>query len=29
MGYCAFKAAKEQGLGHEIPSEWFLQDIKP
>jgi alanine dehydrogenase len=29
MGYCAFKAAKEKGLGHEIPSEWFLQDIKP
>jgi alanine dehydrogenase len=29
MGYCAFKAAREKGLGHEIPSEWFLQDIKP
>jgi ornithine cyclodeaminase/alanine dehydrogenase-like protein (mu-crystallin family) len=29
MGYCAYKAAKESGLGHEIPSEWFLQDIKP
>src|SRR6266498_2690909 len=29
MGYCAYKAAKEKGLGHEIPSEWFLQDIKP
>lgn len=29
MGYCAYKAAKEQGLGHEIPSEWFMQDIKP
>jgi ornithine cyclodeaminase/alanine dehydrogenase-like protein (mu-crystallin family) len=29
MGYCAYKAAKEKGLGREIPSEWFLQDIKP
>jgi alanine dehydrogenase len=29
MGYCAFKGAREKGLGHEIPSEWFLQDIKP
>jgi alanine dehydrogenase len=29
MGYCAYKAAKEKGLGHDIPSEWFMQDIKP
>jgi alanine dehydrogenase len=29
MGYCAYKTAREKGLGHEIPSEWFLQDIKP
>jgi alanine dehydrogenase len=29
MGYCAYKAAKEKGLGKEIPSEWFMQDIKP
>lgn len=29
MGYCAYKGAKEKGLGHEIPSDWFLQDIKP
>jgi len=29
MGYCAYKAAKEKGLGHEIPTDWFLQDIKP
>ena len=29
MGYCAYKAAKDRGLGHEIPTEWFLQDIKP
>ena len=29
MGYCAYKAARENGLGHEIPSDWFLQSIKP
>jgi ornithine cyclodeaminase/alanine dehydrogenase-like protein (mu-crystallin family) len=29
MGYCAYKAAKAKGLGHEIPSDWFMQDIKP
>ena len=29
MGYCAYKAAKENGMGHEIPSDWFMQDIKP
>jgi alanine dehydrogenase len=29
MGYCAYRAAKEKGLGHEIPTKWFLQDIKP
>jgi alanine dehydrogenase len=29
MGYCAYKGAKERGLGREIPTEWFLQDIKP
>lgn len=29
IGYCAYKAAKEKGLGHDIPSEWFMQDIKP
>ncbi len=29
MSYCAYRAAKENGMGHEIPSEWFLQDIKP
>ena len=29
MGYCAYKAAKEKGLGNEIPTDWFLQDIKP
>jgi ornithine cyclodeaminase/alanine dehydrogenase-like protein (mu-crystallin family) len=29
MGYCAYRSAKEKGLGREIPTEWFLQDIKP
>jgi ornithine cyclodeaminase/alanine dehydrogenase-like protein (mu-crystallin family) len=29
MGYCAYKGAKEQGLGRELASEWFMQDIKP
>jgi alanine dehydrogenase len=29
MGYCAYSVAKEKGLGREIPSEWFMQDIKP
>jgi len=29
MGYCAYRAAKEMGLGKEIPTDWFLQDIKP
>ena len=29
MGYCAYRAAKEKGLGHEIPTDWFLQDTKP
>jgi ornithine cyclodeaminase/alanine dehydrogenase-like protein (mu-crystallin family) len=29
IGYCAYKAAKENGLGREIPTDWFLQDIKP
>ncbi len=29
MGYCAYHGAKEKGLGREIPTDWFLQDIKP
>jgi len=29
MGYCAHRAAKERGLGKEIPTDWLLQDIKP
>jgi ornithine cyclodeaminase/alanine dehydrogenase-like protein (mu-crystallin family) len=29
MGYCAYTGARQKGLGREIPTEWFLQDIKP
>jgi ornithine cyclodeaminase/alanine dehydrogenase-like protein (mu-crystallin family) len=29
MGYSAYRACKEKDLGKEIPTEWFLQDIKP
>jgi ornithine cyclodeaminase/alanine dehydrogenase-like protein (mu-crystallin family) len=29
MGYCAYTGAKKKGLGKEIPTDWFLQDIKP
>jgi ornithine cyclodeaminase/alanine dehydrogenase-like protein (mu-crystallin family) len=29
LGYCAYQGAKGKGLGHDIPTEWFLQDIKP
>jgi ornithine cyclodeaminase/alanine dehydrogenase-like protein (mu-crystallin family) len=29
LGYCAYRSAKGNGLGHEVPTDWFLQDIKP
>ena len=29
IGYAAFEAASEKGLGCRVPDEWFLQDIKP
>jgi ornithine cyclodeaminase/alanine dehydrogenase-like protein (mu-crystallin family) len=29
IGYCAYKVAKQNGSGREIPTDWFLQDIKP
>lgn len=29
LGYLAYRSAKEKGLGKEIPTDWFLQDIKP
>jgi ornithine cyclodeaminase/alanine dehydrogenase-like protein (mu-crystallin family) len=29
MGHCVHESAKKKGLGREIPTEWFLQDVKP
>lgn len=29
MGHCILEAAEKMGLGREVPSDWFLQDIKP
>lgn len=29
LGHCIFRAAKTMGLGREVPTDWFLQDIKP
>jgi ornithine cyclodeaminase/alanine dehydrogenase-like protein (mu-crystallin family) len=29
LGYCAYRGARKMGLGRELPTEWFLQDIKP
>lgn len=29
MGHCILKAAEKMGLGKEISTDWFLQDIKP
>lgn len=29
LGYCMYRRAKEKGLGREVPTDWFLQDIKP
>jgi ornithine cyclodeaminase/alanine dehydrogenase-like protein (mu-crystallin family) len=29
LGYCAYRGAQAKGLGREIPSDWFLQSIKP
>ena len=29
MGYCVYRRAKQMGMGREIPTDWFLQDIKP
>ncbi|HTJ99472.1 MAG TPA: ornithine cyclodeaminase family protein [Bordetella sp.] len=28
VGGVVYKKAKEQGLGHELPLEWFIQDIR-
>ena len=29
VGAMIYKRAKEQGLGQELPTDWFLQDLKP
>ncbi len=29
MGHCILRAAGKMGLGREVASDWFLQDIKP
>ena len=28
VGALVYEKAKAQGLGHEIPTEWLLQDIR-
>jgi alanine dehydrogenase len=28
VGAVAYEKARERGLGHEIPTEWLLQDIR-
>ena len=28
VGGMAYQEAKKRGLGHELPLEWFLQDIR-
>jgi alanine dehydrogenase len=28
VGALVYAKAKEQGLGRELPTEWFLQDIR-
>jgi len=29
LGYSIYRDAREKGLGREVPTDWFLQDIKP
>ena len=29
LGALAYQKAKEQGVGHEIPTDWFLEDEHP
>lgn len=29
VGYSVFRRAQQMGLGNEVPTDWFLQDIKP
>ena len=28
VGYLVYRYAKDNGLGHELPLEWFQQDIR-
>jgi len=29
IGFAVYRKAREMGLGREIPTDWFLQDIRP
>jgi alanine dehydrogenase len=29
IGAVAYRSAKDNGLGHELPTEWFTQDVHP
>jgi hypothetical protein len=29
VGYSVFRRAQQMSLGKEVPTDWFLQDIKP
>jgi hypothetical protein len=28
-GAVVYRKAREQGLGHELPTEWFTEDVHP
>jgi ornithine cyclodeaminase/alanine dehydrogenase-like protein (mu-crystallin family) len=28
-GAIAYRNAKERGLGHELPTDWFTEDVHP
>ena len=29
LGYAVYRDAREKSFGRELPTDWFLQDIKP
>jgi len=29
LGACAYQGARDRGLGHELPDDWFLEAIQP
>ena len=29
VGYSVLQGCRKLGLGHEVPTDWFLQDVKP